>query len=522
MTAWLLQQGFEQAARRWPGRPALRQVTLEGTESWNYAELESGSRAAALRLLQAGLMRGERVGVWMRKSPAAVAAMLAGLRAGGCYVPLDPYAPAARVAHQAANCQLRHLFADADLAVIAEAWEPRPHILKPPRREAAARSLPTPGVTSDDLAYILYTSGSTGVPKGVMLTHAHALNFIHWAAAEAQLCQADRVASHAPFHFDLSIFDVWASLSAGAEVLLLDPIQARFPRAVADWMLDLRPTVWYSVPSALVQLQAYAAELGRVGEGGVLREMIFAGEVFPAAALAAWREQVPRAHFRNWYGPTETNVCTHYTIPEQGAIPQPLPIGRACPNFAIAVLDEEGQPAPAGSSGFLWAHGPGVFAGYWGDPERTAQVTRVRTVNGTAERWYNTGDQVHADADGDLVFEGRRDDLVKLRGYRVSLLEVSAALEACPGVAQAAVVMQEGGNEGHAGLVGYVVGDTAQPAPEAAGLRQRLLQRLPAYMVPERLEWRTALPLTASGKVDRQRLLAETEGTRARPAAGKA
>ncbi|MGH9518370.1 MAG: amino acid adenylation domain-containing protein [Terriglobales bacterium] len=517
MTPWLLQQGVERAACRWPGHPALRRTTMAGTEVWTYAELEGASRGAARQLRCMGLTVGGRVGVWMRKSPAAVAALLAVMRAGGCYVPLDPYAPAARVAGLAANCRLQCLFADPDLAVLAAAWPQPPQLAEPPRPDGAAASLPPPAVTSEDLAYILYTSGSTGVPKGVMLTHAHALNFITWAAGEAHLSPRDRVVSHAPFHFDLSIFDLWASLSAGAEVLLLDPVQARFPRAVADWILELKPTVWYSVPSALVQLQPFASELGRVGETGGLREMIFAGEVFPAAALAHWRAQLPRARFRNWYGPTETNVCTHYTAPAHGAIPQPLPIGRACPNFAVSVADQGLQPVKAGESGFLWVHGPGVFAGYWGDPAGTAMVVRERSASGASGRWYNTGDQVHAGDGGELVFDGRRDDLVKVRGYRVSLLEVSAALEACPGVAQAAVVLRDS-VEGGAGLVGYVVGDGMPSSLEPVELRRRLLQLLPAYMVPERVELRAALPLTSSGKVDRQRLLAETE-VQARPAA---
>lgn len=522
MNPWLLQHAFERRARRWPRRPALRQRAGEsGVVTWTYGDLEQASRSGAHHLLAAGLTAGARVGVWMRKSPSAVAALLAGLRAGGCYVPLDPYAPAPRIAQLAANCRLEYLFADPDLAAQTATWPQPPLCLPAPHPAVNSSRWPRASVTSDDLAYILYTSGSTGVPKGVMLTHAHALNFVGWAAGDARLTRQDRVVSHAPFHFDLSIFDLWASLSTGAEVLLLDPIQARFPRAVADWLLQWRPTVWYSVPSALVQLQPFARELSLPPAEGGVREVIFAGEVFPAASLAHWRDQLPLATFRNWYGPTETNVCTHYTLPASGNLPKPLPIGRACPNFSLDLLNPERQPVGPGETGELWTHGPGVFAGYWGDPARTRATLVERDGDGAPQRWYNTGDRVHANERGELQFEGRGDDLVKVRGYRVSLLEISAALEACPGVAQAAVILRSS-MEGAANLMAWVVPEAAAPAPDPVRLRYLLLQQFPAYMVPEQVELRAALPLTSSGKVDRQRLGQEIEAAQARPAAGEA
>ena len=371
----------------------------------------------------------------------------------------------------------------------------------------AAPRLSYAGRTSDDLAYVLYTSGSTGVPKGVMLTHAHALNFLAWAGAEVGLRPGDRVASHAPFHFDLSVFDLWASLTRGATVCLLDTVTARFPRAVADWVCERRISVWYSVPSALVQLLPHGE---RVAQGGV-RALLFAGEVFPPPALAAWRQLLPRASLHNWYGPTETNVCTYYRLPRgRGATPAPLPLGTACPNFELAIWDEAGEAVTAGAAGFLWARGPGILAGYWGDAERSRQVTRWRAGadGGPAQRWYNTGDLVRRGEDGLLYFEGRRDDVIKLRGYRVALREVERALESCAGVRQAAVVAA--GADAAAVLVGYVAADPE--AVSAGELRRRLSQLLPAYMLPERIEVRASLPATSSGKVDRQSLRGPAAG----------
>ncbi|MGH9483591.1 MAG: AMP-binding protein, partial [Terriglobales bacterium] len=366
MNPYLLPQVIERACVRWPEQCAV--IDGEGAEL-SYADLERRSRALAAQLQAAGCARGARVGVWLPKSTPAVVALLAILRAGCMYVPLDPWAPPARIEALAADCGLGALLTGAAGAALARQWSSPPALCWDWEHGAlpatAATAWQPPANTSDELAYILYTSGSTGVPKGVMLTHAHALNFIHWAADEVGLHPGDRVASHAPFHFDLSIFDLWATLSRGATVCLLDAVTARFPRAVAAWIDQRHITVWYSVPSALVQMLPHAA-----AAGGRLRAVVFAGEVFPAAALRAWRAALPHAAFHNWFGPTETNVCTHFALPALAGgadgVPDPMPIGYACPNFELAVRDEAGDPVPADTPGFLWARGPGILAGYWG------------------------------------------------------------------------------------------------------------------------------------------------------------
>ncbi|MGH9482558.1 MAG: amino acid adenylation domain-containing protein [Terriglobales bacterium] len=509
---YLLPQAVERAAARYPQTVALE---AQG-RCYTYAELERASRCWAQRLRAAGCGAGARVGVWMPKSAAAVAALLGVLRAEAVYVPLDSWSPPARIAALARDCGLSGLCADGERAEAAQGWERPPALFLSADAELGGSAgaetpaqLPSPTRTSDDLAYLLYTSGSTAAPKGVMHTHAHALNFIAWAGAEAGLGPGDRVASHAPFHFDLSIFDLWASLSRGAQVCLLDPVSARFGRAVAEWVVERGITVWYSVPSALVQLLPHAAALA----GNRLRAVIFAGEVFPPGALATWRELLPGAEFHNWYGPTETNVCTYFRLPV-GAPPQPLPLGSACPNFELTVRDEGEQPVAAGETGYLWARGPGILAGYWGDAERSAQVTRLWPAAGgepaPRQRWYNTGDLAHQEG-GLYYFHGRRDQVVKCRGYRVSLLEVEAALLACAGVVQAAVLALPEAAAAER-LAAFVVPDAA--GVSEAELRRRLGERLPAYMIPDAIEVATTLPLTSSGKVDRQRLQ-----QKARPAA---
>lgn len=532
MRPYLLHQAFEDSARQYPERLAV--TGRDGEDALTYAALEERSRGLALWLRSQGLMPGDRVGIWMRKSPSAVVGLLAILRAGGVYVPFDPGAPLARVQSLAADCGLRLLLADGDLlqsdwtAVSADAPEvptvplaavavhgrgrmPLVHAGEGPRQVDWEEAVRTGGAWTPaervalDLAYILYTSGSTGVPKGVMLSHGHALNFIEWAADEVGLCPGDRVASHAPFHFDLSIFDIFASLSRGAQVCLLDAVTARFPAAVAEWVRRNRITVWYSVPSALVQL---LPRLQATGERPAFRAVLFAGEVFPSISLRAWREWLPEAELYNLYGPTETNVCTWYRLPRRAEeIPDPLPIGVACPNFALELLDEQHRSVAAGEQGYLWARGPGLLTGYWGNAQRTEACLLFREgAGGVVERLYNTGDVVSRAADGLLRFHGRRDDQVKCRGYRVSLLEVQETLLACPGVRQAAVVALPDAQDGTR-LYGFV-------APSVAGLSVADVlafcgRRLPAYMIPDQIEIRLKLPETSTGKVDRPRLLDE-------------
>ena len=232
-----------------------------------------------------------------------------------------------------------------------------------------------------------------------MLSHRAALSFVDWAAETTQLRPTDVVSSHAPLHFDLSVFELFATCRAGACIALVPPGLNVFPRNLADWIAVQRITVWYSVPSLLAQL-ALSGGLER-HDWSHLREIVFAGEVFPVPHLRRLREQIPGARYRNWYGPTETNVCTAYEVdalpPEQTA---PVPIGMSCANCRLLVLDDAGSECSPGEVGELYVSGPSLMSGYHGMPEATARVLVTRGEGSSGVLWYRTGDLVRENAAG--------------------------------------------------------------------------------------------------------------------------
>jgi amino acid adenylation domain-containing protein len=490
-----LPEVLARAARERPDHPAVvagRSVT--------YAELDDLASTVATALADAGVGRGDRVAVSAPKSVGVVAAIYGIMRAGAAYVPIDPASPVARAAHIANDCEVAALIADPERrARLQPALREGVAALDVERLDALPPAGQPPGAPgADDLAYILYTSGSTGGPKGVMLSHRNARSFVEWAAGDLGLTGEDRLSSHAPFHFDLSVFDLYACASAGGTLHPLDDRAAGFGASMGAFVAERELTVWYSVPSALVQL---------VTQGGVepgmlssLRHVVFAGEVFPTPYLRRLRELVPQATLHNWYGPTETNVCTAHTVRDEDLeADDPVPIGRPCSGDACRVVDLEGAPA---GSGELLVGGPTVAAGYWGDPDTTA---RVFLTDPDGSRWYRTGDLVQTGPGGEYRFHGRRDHQVKVRGYRVELGEVESAMHADDRVGEACVVAVADERRGH-DLVAFVV-PAAGTALEPVDAKRIVAARLPRYMVPARVHVQTEpLPTTSTGKIDRTAL----------------
>lgn len=511
---------IEDAVKNRPQQIAV--IEGAGDGQIDYATLGRLSDCVRDRLAAMNVGPGDRVGIYLRKSADGVAALFGILKAGAAYVPVDPTAPASRNAYIHNNCAVK-------VAIVEKKYEaayreelsklsvPMPELivlestgggkyleqaLDQLDAQSPATAVPTADPSPDDLAYILYTSGSTGRPKGVMLSHRNAVSFVDWCSEVFQPRESDVFSSHAPFHFDLSILDIYVPLKHGARLVLIPEEAGKEPLALSKIISTHRISVWYSAPSILSLL----AQFGKIAEHDYssLRLVLFAGEVFPIVHLRAFKKQVPHPNYFNLYGPTETNVCTYHKIPS--IIPDervdPYPIGKVCENLEAKVVDAAGDMVASGSEGELCIAGPNVMQGYWAMPEQS--VKGFLTDAGDAKRWYKTGDIVIEEAGGIYKYVGRRDRMVKKRGYRVELGEIEACLYRHNEIREAAVIALPDSAAGvkvraHLSLRG-------QKRPSLIELKTFCSQHLPVYMVPDAFSFHDALPKTSTDKIDYQTL----------------
>jgi amino acid adenylation domain-containing protein len=503
-------------------RPEATAVVL-GEERWSYGALDEGSSRLARLLVEAGCRRGDRVALLAPKSPAAVAAVLGVYKAEAVLVPLDAASPAPRLARILRSSEAACLLVGGaqGAARLAELRRAdgltaglRVGSLGPARWELGAdfsaddlarvpAGAPPCRTGPDDPAHVLYTSGSTGEPKGVVVTHGSVLRFVAWAVEHFGIGPDERLSCHSPLHFDLSTFDLFGAFAAGAELHLVPPEANLLPHELAAFIRLGRLTQWFSVPSIL----AYLAQLDAVAPGDLpsLRRLLWCGEVFPTPALVHWMRRLPHVAFSNLYGPTETTIASSFhDLPGcPGDELAEVPIGRPCGGEELLVLDGELRPAPDGE---LYIGGAGLSPGYWRDPARTAAAFLPHPGGGApGARVYRTGDLARADEDGVVRFLGRADAQIKSRGYRVEPGEIEAALVAL-GLTREAVVtaVPSDGFEGHLICCAYV--PAAGRPVDAVALRRELARLLPPYMLPARWSAWRRLPRNAAGKLDRRRV----------------
>jgi amino acid adenylation domain-containing protein len=426
------------------------------------------------------------------------------------HVPLDLASPAERLRRIVSSCEPRFVLAAGPAAPLAAqlqdlskvVWmdDSAPEAIRPvfTLKDVARAPSREPQVVTrpEDPAHILFTSGSTGMPKGVVITHANVMAFVDWGLKHFGLDRTDRVSGHTPLHFDLSTYDIFGAYAAGAELHVVPLEAALLPHRLAEWIRVSRLTQWFSVPSVLNYMSKVDAV--KPHDFPELRRVMWCGEVLPTPVLMHWMQRLPHARFTNLYGPTETTIASsYYDVPEcPRSATEHIPIGKACDGEELLVIDGE-----------VCIGGAGLSPGYWRDAEKTAAAF-VAHPSRPGERIYRTGDLGRTRPDGLVELIGRADTQIKSRGYRIELGEIEAALASLPSLRESAVVaIPSQGFEQWQICCAYVAMHDCRTSP--AGLRSELSRLIPQYMMPMRWQAYEALPRNPNGKVDRPLLKKE-------------
>jgi amino acid adenylation domain-containing protein len=526
MNISLLPQAVDYAADRLPDHEAVRYYD----DIISYSDLATKTNRLARFLYDQGVRRGDRVGIYCFKSIEAMIALWGIMKAGAVYVPIDPLSPSSRVKAILLDCNIKHLIIDSEKRstvkdVVENGVELNTIIGVPSGQDSLSDRCATwedvfntPGesqlqklqVIEQDLAYIIYTSGSTGEPKGIMHTHHSGLSYAHWTVEEYKLTHHDRIANHAPFHFDISLFDIFGGAIAGASVVLVPKEVTLFPANFSQLLQDERISVIFTVPFAFIQLSVRGGLDQR--DLSALRWVIFGGEPFPPKHLRTLMDQIPGSQFSNIYGPAEVNGVTFFHVPP---IPEnsmePIPIGKMCSFAQSLILDEHDEIVSPGNTGEIVIRSPSMMQGYWGRTDLNSRAFyRREAAPEYFELYYRTGDLVKMLPDGNMLFAGRKDRQIKTRGYRVEMDEVEAALISHPGVEEAATfVIQD--DDGNNFIHDAVIPKADEPLSETF-LSTHLTQILPSYAIPVKYHIRQTFPRTTSGKISRRLLQREVMG----------
>lgn len=522
--AFLLHHLLSESAARYPDRNAV--VFKDRTIT--YAELEESSNKLAYMLQSLKVGRGDRIGLYFDRSIEAIVGACAILKTGAVYVPIDPASPFRRLNYIIEKCGIKSLLTvQSKLDKVKKAFSgnlPLEQIVLLDKLDSSISNIgsaklidtqsfsnfpselaPAVNLTDADVAYILFTSGSTGNPKGVMISHLNSLTFVNSACNFFDIKENDRFSNIAPLHFDMSIFDIFVAFKAGACVVIIPEATAVFPVKLAQYISEKKISVWNSVPSAL----SIIATIKNLGDYDLssLRLILFAGELFPIKYLRILKNSIPSARFCNMYGQTEANSSTYYWVDQVPTNDRDtLPIGKALPNFEVFALDEEGNHINGqGQEGELFVRASTVALGYLGEKEKTEKAFVKNPLRPDLdERVYRTGDLVHLDTNGNYMFLGRKDHMIKSRGYRIEIGEIETVLCNHPDVKQAVVIPIPDELIGNR-ILAYVV-PLVPDKIKKDDLLKYCFAQLPKYMMPESIEIRASFPMTSSGKIDRQKV----------------
>ncbi len=454
---------------------------IEGSRQLSYLQVQQHAEQISTQLLNK-ISSCQRVAIALDRGIDAALAILSVLNIGRCYIPLDIKNPGTR---------LRFIVIDADVQCVIGKGECPPWIDKPelwldiddnPITTSPIQD--TYPIEKESLATILYTSGSTGMPKGVALSHQAMMNFVDWAANTFKITNKDRIASLAPFHFDLSVFDLFSSLSQGAGVHFIPATLTLSPSRLTNWLNEHKISVWYTVPSLL----SFISLKGSLGSTPLphLRTILFAGEVFPTEQLIQLCNLLPQVNFYNLYGPTETNVCCYWPVDRNNLQPErSIPIGNPACDAKLKIDPHSGE---------LCVQSTNNLSGYW----QQGKLIPALSI----DNYYHTGDKISQDAKGEYYFHGRLDRMLKCSGYRVEPAEIERVILQCAEVDYCAVIGIRDNTSGQRPAAAVVLKTNSSLADIIKPIRQKL----PAYMQPCKFIELDALPMLSNGKIDYQTL----------------
>jgi amino acid adenylation domain-containing protein len=511
-----IHQMFERQVDKAPDAVA---VVFEN-ESLTYAELNRRANQLANYLRELGVKPDDRVAICVERSLGMIVAMLAVLKAGAAYVPLDPAYPQERLRFMLEDSapvalltqqRLRDLFSGTSVALPVldlgdtTIWNSRPETSADPG---------SIGLTPQHLAYVIYTSGSAGLPKGVMVQHRAVVNRLVWMQRAYKLGTCDAVLQKTPFGFDVSVWEVFVPLIVGAHLVIASRDGHTNPLYLSESILKNKITIIEFVPS---MLHAFLKHI-HVTEFPTLKYVISGGEILPLELVQLFRRQLPHVDLLNTYGPTEATIDVTAWTCTDSPLPDHIPIGRPIANTRIYILDTSGQPVPEGVAGELYIGGVQVARGYLNRAELTAEkFLKDPFVEEPGARMYRTGDLARWLSDGNIEFLGRNDFQVKIRGFRIELGEIEARMMEHPAVCEAVVIARED-TPGDKLLVAYYTSSEERESPGAEQLRSHLSSLVPEYMLPAAYVPLQALPLTPNGKLDRKALPAPEQDAYAAPA----
>lgn len=509
-----LVQIIEQSAKKLPEKDAFR--FLE--QSITFKDLNVKSSQLASSLISRGVKKGDRVGIFMNRCLETSIAIYGILKSGAAYVPIDPFLPKERVAFLINDCGIKHLvttdnqskkikkllLGNISLNTIIGLAEPLSidNISWENIYNLGLENYIPVNILADDLSYILYTSGSTGVPKGIMHTHASGLAFAKLVVDLYDFQSNDIVANTAPLHFDVSILGYCSSPLAGATTIIISDAHLKFPVSLADIVEKEKVSIWYSVPLLLIEL---------LHKGGIqnkdysnMRWVLFAGEVFATKQLRALMQLWTQAEFSNIYGPTELNQCTYYNLKVPPITDDPIPIGTTWKNTEYKILDDQDNEVPHGKEGLLVVRSATMMKGYWNNELLTERsFYKYKIAPGLEHVYYRTGDLVRLNNKQELLFLGRKDSQIKLRGFRIEIGEIENTLLKYQGVTEAAVIVVNFNKEKE--LVATILIDTNSKVTEDE-LKAHCKNSLPQYAVPNQIQVLDSFPRTSSGKINRREI----------------